>query len=119
MVDPKTLTLLERARGPRQVELSARLVESEIPPPKLPDARAEAVDEAWADGKAAIIAAVGRYEGLRVMREEKTRRGLILRGTAVLWRGFLAEERELAKSRLIELREYIKPWHFGLPGSLD
>lgn len=118
MLDPETRKMIEMAKARRQVELSARFVDA-APASARPDPRAGAVrEQAWADLKARIVAAVGDYEGdgLRVLRHLKTRPEVILTGPSATWRRFLDEQRDLVGGPGVEFRHYIKPWTHGLPG---
>ncbi|MBW8303825.1 MAG: hypothetical protein K0M78_07760 [Brevundimonas sp.] len=118
MLDAETRKLIETGKARRQIELSARLVEA-APVATRPDPRAGAVrEQAWADLKAEIVAAVGEYEGdgLRVLRHLKTRPEIILTGPAATWRRFLDGQRELVGAPGVEFRHYIQPWSHGLPG---
>lgn len=118
MLDAETRKFIETARARRQIELSARFVDVS-PAPKRPDPRAEAVrDQAWAELKAAIIAAVGGYgdDGLRVLRHLKTRPEIIITGPVGTWRRFLDEKRALVGDRSVEFRRYLPMWTRGLPG---
>lgn len=117
MLDPETRKMIETAKARRQVELSARFVDAALA--AKPDPRAQARrDEAWADLKARIVAAVGEYEseGLRVLKHLKTRPEVILTGPVATWRRFLDEQRDLVGGPVVEFRHYIKPWSHGLPG---
>ncbi|MDI6624505.1 MAG: hypothetical protein QME55_07230 [Brevundimonas sp.] len=118
MLDAETRKLIETAKARRQIELSARFVDA-APPPGRPDPRAGAVrEQAWADLKDQIVAAVGDYEGdgLRVLRHLKTRPEIILTGPVATWRRFLDEKRALVAAPTVEFRHYIKHWSHGLPG---
>lgn len=65
-----------------------------------------------------MIRAVEKYaqDGLRVVRPERTRLGLILTAPTVTWRRFVKEQRLLVGSREIVFRQYTKSWSHGLPG---
>lgn len=119
MLDAATRKLIETARARRQIELSARFVDAS-PAPKRPDPRANAIrDQAWADLKAAIVAAVGDYEGeggLRVLRHLKTRPEMVITGSVGTWRRFLDEKRGLVGNRSIEFRLDLPRWTRGLSG---
>lgn len=118
MLDPETRTLIETAKARRQIELSARFVDAS-PAPTWPDPRAEAVRaQVWGDLKDQIIAAVRNYEGdgLRVLRQMKTRPEMILTGPVATWRRFLEEKRGLVGAPALEFRHYVQPWSHGLPG---
>lgn len=118
MLDAETRKFIETARARRQIELLARFVDAS-PAPKRPDPRANAVrDQAWADLKAAIVAAVGEYEGegLRVIRHLKTRPEMVITGSVATWRRFLDDKRGLVGDRSVELRRYLPNWARGLPG---
>ena len=116
MLDPDTRTFLEQVRGRRQVELSVRLIVAS-PPPKEPRS-GDRQAALWTDLKGRVDDAVGRHAqaGLRVLRAERTRAGLILTGTAVAWRSFLAAEAGLVDDSRLEFRRYQRPWSYGLPG---
>ena len=118
MLDPATHDFLAAAKGRRQVELSARFTDA-LTRPSKPDPRAEAVrDQVWAELGAAILAAVGEYEGdgLRVLRHLKTRPEMILTGPVATWRRFFDEKRTLAGGRSVVFSHYVRPWSHGLPG---
>ena len=118
MLDPATHDFLAAAKGRRQIELSARFTDA-LTRPSKPDPRAETVrDQVWAELRAAILAAVGEYEGdgLRVLRHLKTRPEMIITGTVATWRRFIEERRALVGGASVEFRYYIKPWSHGLPG---
>jgi len=117
MLDADTRKLIETARGRRQVELSARLIEVS-PPRRRPDLAKAEGGRAWDGLKAEIAAAVGAYEsdGLRVLRYMKTRPEMVVTGPVATWRRFLEDHRELVGRRSVEFRHYIKPWGHGLPG---
>jgi len=118
MLDPETRKLIETAKARRQIELSARFVDAS-PAPTRPDPRAEAVRaQVWNDLKAQIVAAVEDYEGdgLRVLRQLKTRPEMILTGPVATWRRFLEERRGLVGGASVAFQHYIKPWSHGLPG---
>ncbi len=119
MLDPETLKFIDAARSRRQIELSVRLIEYALDHLGDRDRAAEAVRaQAWNDAEAVVIRAVEKYaqDGLRVVRAERMRHGLILTALAVTWRRFLKEQRLLVGSREIEFRQYTKPWSYGLPG---
>lgn len=119
MLDPATLKFIDAARSRRQIELSVRLIESALDHLGDRGRHAEAVRaQAWNDAEAAVTRAVEKYaqDGLRVLRPERTRHGLILTASAVTWRRFLKEQLLLVASREIEFRKYTKPWSYGLPG---
>lgn len=117
MLDADTRKLIETAKARRQVELSARLVGASSP--SKPDPRSAAKrEQAWADLKTEIVAAVADYggEGLRVLRHLKTRPEMVITGPVATWRRFLEEKRALVGGRAVEFRHYVKPWSQGLPG---
>ncbi len=117
MLDAETRKLIETAKARRQIELSARFVETS--PGAKPDPRAaERREEAWADLKAGIVAAVGEYsgDGLRVLRHLKTRPEIIITGPVATWRRFIEERRALVGGVSVEFRHYVQPWSHGLPG---
>lgn len=119
MLDPETLEFIDAARSCRQIELSVRLIKSALDHMGDRACAAEAVRaQAWNDAEAAVIRAVEKYaqDGLRVVRTERTRHGLILTASVATWRRFLEEQRLLVGSREIEFRQYTKPWSYGLPG---
>ena len=119
MLDPETLKFIDAARSRRQIELSVRLIEYALDHLGDRGRAAEAVRaQAWNDAEAVVIRAVEKYaqDGLRVVRTERMRHGLILTAPAVTWRRFLKEQRLLVGIREIEFRQYTKPWSYGLPG---
>lgn len=119
MLDPETLRFIDAVRSRRQIELSVRPIDSALDHLGGRGRAAEAVRvQAWNDAKAAVIRAVEKnaQDGLRVVRTEQTRHGLILAASAATWRRFLKEHRLLVESREIEFRQYTKPWSYGLPG---
>lgn len=120
MMDAETRELVGTARGRREIEISARLISHEVAPPeaRLDSRAAAARAQAWADARARILEAVAGYggDGLKVLRSEKTRPGVILRGPVAGWRRFLAEQRTLVEDRTLEFRFYHPPWTRGLPG---
>jgi hypothetical protein len=116
MLDAQTRTLIETARPRRQIELSARFI---APPAGKPDPRAQAArEQAWGDLRTELAAAVDAYggEGLRVLRQLKTRPEIIITGPVATWRRFLDEKRALVGGPSVEFRHYVKPWNLGLPG---
>ena len=118
MVDAQTLEFLKSARARRQVEISARLSSSGAAALKNRQSDSQMASQAWTDAKALIEDAVRAYQGdgLRILRAEKTRPGLILTAPAALWRRFFQEQEALINRPAIEFAHYEKPWSFGLPG---
>jgi hypothetical protein len=116
MLEADTRTFLARARARRQVELSARLVAAGAPTGDHGAAERQAA--LWRDVQARVLEAVERHKGagLRVLRAERTRAGLILTGTAAAWRSFLDAEAALVGDSRLEFRRYDRPWSYGLPG---
>lgn len=117
MLDAETRKLIETGKARRQIELSARLVEAA--PAAKPDPRAAARrEEAWADLKAEIDAAVGEYagDGLRVLRQLKTRPEMVITGPVGAWRRFVEDKRALVGGPSVGFRHYVQPWSHGLPG---
>jgi hypothetical protein len=119
MLDSETRKFLDSARGRRQVELFVRLVaESVRPPPGQPDQLALVQKQAWDAVNARVLEAVGRFAdpGMRVLRQERSRHGLIVTAPADAWRRFVDEEKSLVADPSITFGLYTKPWSSGLPG---
>jgi hypothetical protein len=119
MIDPETLEVIATSKAKRQIELSARLISSKVPTAdQRLDGRQRAEAQTWKDIELALSQAAQKYsgDGLRVLRHEKTRHGLVLTGSVSTWRCFLKEQSALVKEPCIEFKHYIKPWSFGLPG---
>ena len=118
MLDAETRKLIETGKARRQIELSARFVDAS-PATAKPDPRAAARrEQAWADLKMEIVAAVEDCagDGLRVLRHLKTRPEMVITGPVATWRRFLEDNHALVGGASVEFRHYIKPWSHGLPG---
>jgi hypothetical protein len=119
MLDPETRKFLASSRGRRQVELYVRLVAESLPlPPDQPHQLALARQQSWDAVKARVLEAVGRFEerGLRVLRQEPSRHGLIVTASADAWRRFIDGEKSLIADPAITFGLYTRPWSSGLPG---
>jgi hypothetical protein len=121
MLEAEARALITTAAPRREIELSARMILATAVPreARLDGRAAEARALAWADARAAIFEAAGRHAGagLKVLRAEKTRPGVILRGPVAAWRAFIDGEKALVRDPALEFRLYQRPWTHGLPGT--